>query len=670
MNTIAGSLALLCLSLCFPTAAAGPPSAAEFASRPDYARLQISPDGSHVAVITEVDDEQGLLVIRLADKAIVGRFTLGLGGAIARYWWVGPKRLVVSGAIRYGSLDEPQPIGELIGVDADGGNRSYLFGYRAPIGAIKAYGNKGRGLDLRDRDEVATIIDPRPEDPQNAVIEVHRYGSGGELGKASAEQLDVYTGARNKLALAPVAGHGAFLTDQRGAVRFVVVRDVDTQTRTWVRNDNRSDWQLLNTGALADADIAPLRFSSDGRAYLGSNEKHGLDCLYEQDLTNGAKRELSCDEVADLTAAVFSFDDQQPIAAVYEPDKPRLHYLSDHPDRLLLEKIQNSFPGKVALPISASRDGRRIILVVYSDRDPGRYFLFDRDQEKATFLLAARQWVDPEAMAERRPIVFAARDGTPLHGYLTLPPAGPEQALPMVTLPHGGPFGVRDDWSWDTDAQWLAAHGYAVLQVNFRGSGGYGRDHQLAGRQGWDSVMIDDLTDGTRWAVGKGIADPDRLAIFGASYGGYAALMSAVREPDLYRCVVDYAGVSDLKTFSKDSDIASSAAGRNFIGRFIGSTADRLKAASPLTMIDRLKAPVFIVHGEEDRRVPFSQATALRKALIQRQHPHEWMAKKGEGHGFFKPENREEFLTRLVAFLDQHLKVVDATAEATAQQAP
>ncbi|WP_293373692.1 S9 family peptidase [Nevskia sp.] len=664
MNPIARSLLVLVLNLlpAISLAEGKPPSAADFASRPDYSRLQIAPDGRHVAVITEVDDQQGLLVIRLADKAVIGRFTLGLGGAIADYWWVGPMRLVVSGAIRYGSLDEPRPIGELIGVDADGGNRSYLFGYRAPIGAIKSRGHGSRGVDLRRRLESAMVIDPLPDDPQHAVIAVQTYAGGGELGKASAVLLDVYSGARTTLKAAAIAGPSSFLTDQNGTVRFVVTRNRDAEVQTWVRRDERSDWQLLNTGELADVDISPLRFSANGRAYVSSNEKDGRDCLFEQDLASGDKRELSCDAVADLGNVVFSFDRREPIAAFYQPDKPRIQYLSEHPDRVLLEKIQNSFPGEIAVPISATRDGRQLILVVYSDRDPGRYFLFDRDSEKATFLLSAHAWADAKTMAERRPITYAARDGAPLHGYLTLPPGQPEKALPLVMLPHGGPFGLRDDWSWDQQAQWLAANGYAVLQVNFRGSGGYGRDHLEAGQQGWDTVMIDDLTDGTRWAIDQGIADPDRVAIFGASYGGYAALMSAVREPELYRCVVDYAGVSDLKAFSEDSDVADSQAGRNFIDRFIGSSSARLKAASPLTMIDRLKAPVFIVHGEEDVRVPFSQATALRKALDRRQHPYQWMAKKGEGHGFAKPENREEFLTRLVAFLDQHLKAADITA--------
>lgn len=664
---LSAALSIVALGLLLTAALvrADAPTAADFASRPEYSRLRLSPDGSSIGVIAEINGQQGLTVIRLADKAVIGRFSLGLDGAIANYWWVSPTRLVVSGAIQFGSLDQPREIGELIGVDADGGNRSYLFGYRAPIGPVKARGTNGRGLDLQDRSEAATMVAPRPEDPRHAVIAVHSFTETGEPNRASAVLLDVYTGARSQLASAPIAGDSDFLTDQAGAVRYVVTEDRDARSQTWVRRTAGADWQLLNQGALADADITPLRFDAGGKAYLRSNEKNGLDCLYEQDLLSGDKRELSCDDVADLDQAIFSFDRRQPIAALYEAGRPTIRYLTDHPDRVLLEKIQNSFPEQVAIPVSVTRDGSKAVLLVYSDRSPGRYFLFDRASEKATFLLSAHRGIDPKQMAERRPITYPARDGRVIHGYLTVPRGDPAKGLPMVLLPHGGPFGIRDSWEWDAEAQWLAANGYAVLQPNFRGSGGYGRDHLLGGQQRWDSVMIDDLVDGTRWAIEQGVADADRIGVFGASYGGYAALMSALREPALYRCVVDYAGVSDLKALSEDSDIANTRAGRSFIDRFIGSSSARLKAASPLTLIDRLKAPVFIVHGEEDARVPFAQAKALRKALDQRKLPYEWLTKKGEGHGFSKPENREEFLIKLVAFLDRHLKPAVPAADTT-----
>jgi dipeptidyl aminopeptidase/acylaminoacyl peptidase len=192
----------------------------------------------------------------------------------------------------------------------------------------------------------------------------------------------------------------------------------------------------------------------------------------------------------------------------------------------------------------------------------------------------------------------------------------------------------------------------------------------LAGKQNWDTMMIDDITDGTNWAVSQGFANPARLCIYGASYGGYAALMSAVREPDLYRCVIDYAGVYDLRIQKSDSDTGKTQSGKNYIDEFIGTTPDRLYQASPASMIDKLKAAVMIAHGRADQRVPISQANALRRALEDRHLPYEWLVETGEGHGFALPENRLEFYVRMLAFLDKNIGEQAIPAPAGAAPAP
>ena len=282
---------------------------------------------------------------------------------------------------------------------------------------------------------------------------------------------------------------------------------------------------------------------------------------------------------------------------------------------------------------------------------------------KADYLVSKRSWIDPDLMGGRRPIVVPARDGTQLHGFLTLPKGAAGKNLPLVVNPHGGPFGIRDDWEWDLDPQLLASRGYAVLQINYRGSAGYGRRFRNAGKALWDSVMIDDISDAARWTVTQGYADPKRLCIYGGSYGGYAALASAEREPDLYRCTIGYAGVYDLPLFKRDSDISDTTSGRNYIDEFVGATPERLAEASPVNHVDKLKAAVLIVHGTQDKRAPFTQAKSLRKALEDRQYPFEWMEVAGEGHGFYAPENRKAFYEKLIGFLDQH---IGSTATAAA----
>lgn len=206
---------------------------------------------------------------------------------------------------------------------------------------------------------------------------------------------------------------------------------------------------------------------------------------------------------------------------------------------------------------SATADGREVLLYVWSGRNSGNYFVFDTSDKRAERVFSRRGWFQPAAMPGSRYVSFAARDGMRLHGYLTEPVRSAYKPRPMVLLPHGGPYGIFDEWGFDDDAQILAAAGYAVLRVHYRGSGNYGGSYMQAGVRQWGARMQDDLTDATRWAIAQGIADPSRICIYGASYGGYAALMGAAREPDLYRCAAGYVGVYDLEMVHRDASQGS-----------------------------------------------------------------------------------------------------------------
>jgi acylaminoacyl-peptidase len=225
----------------------------------------------------------------------------------------------------------------------------------------------------------------------------------------------------------------------------------------------------------------------------------------------------------------------------------------------------------------------------------------------------------------------------------------------MVVLPHGGPHGVRDYWAFSPDVQVLASRGYAVLQVNYRGSGGYGRDFLYAGYGKWGTLMQDDLTDATLWAIDAGIAHRDRVCIYGASYGGYAAMMGVVREPDLYQCAIAYVGVYDLELMFEKGDIPDRDTGVTFLKEAVGEDEQDLRSRSPVHNLHRLKAPVFIVHGGEDFRVDVEHAYRLRDRLDELGKPYEWMLKEKEAHGFYRPENRLELYERMLAFLGKYI---------------
>ncbi|WP_327058785.1 alpha/beta hydrolase family protein [Luteimonas fraxinea] len=225
--------------------------------------------------------------------------------------------------------------------------------------------------------------------------------------------------------------------------------------------------------------------------------------------------------------------------------------------------------------------------------------------------------------------------------------------MPLVVLPHGGPFGVFDQWAYDEDGQVLAAAGYAVLRVNYRGSGNYGRAHLDAGAQEWGAAMQDDLTDATRWAVESGIAQADRICIYGASYGAYAALMGAAREPDLYRCAVGYVGVYDLEMLHREQS-AGSRSGRTWASEWMGAR-NTLAARSPITLADRIRIPVFLAAGGQDLRAPLAHSQRMERALKRNGMPVETLYYPNEGHGFYTEPHRREFYTRLLGFLSTHL---------------
>lgn len=269
-------------------------------------------------------------------------------------------------------------------------------------------------------------------------------------------------------------------------------------------------------------------------------------------------------------------------------------------------------------------------------------------------MISRRDWFDPERTATVQPIALQARDGVPLHGYLTLPRTGAANNLPMVVMPHGGPFEIFDSWQFDDDAQLLAQAGYAVLQINFRGSGNYGRAFQHAGARQWGGTMQNDVTDATRWAVTQGYADARKICIFGASYGAYAALMGAAKEPGLYACAAGYVGVYDLPMMFTSGDIQKRGSGENYLKQWLGDPVT-LAARSPVHLAKQIKVPVFLAAGGEDERAPIQHSKRMEAALRQAGTPVETLYYDTEGHGFYTEPHRRAFYTQLLTFLAKSL---------------
>jgi dipeptidyl aminopeptidase/acylaminoacyl peptidase len=295
-----------------------------------------------------------------------------------------------------------------------------------------------------------------------------------------------------------------------------------------------------------------------------------------------------------------------------------------------------------------TKDEKTLMFFVYSDRHPGAYYLFDRTTNKPTLLFETMSWIDPAKMSPMTPIEFKNRGGETIHGFLTTP-VGRSGPLPLVVVPHGGPFYVSDSWGYDGDVQFLASLGYAVLQVNYRGSSARGEDFQTSGYRQWGTGIQDDIADGVKYVINQKLADPAKVCIFGVSFGGYAAMMNPIRNPGMYKCAIGYAGVYDLVKMSGYDD--SSKQSRSFLTRTMGRDEAELRDQSPITQIEKLDVPMLLIHGKSDTTAPFNQYNAAVAALSHAGKVYESLVKPNEGHGFYKEANRAEAYSRIREFL-------------------
>jgi dipeptidyl aminopeptidase/acylaminoacyl peptidase len=412
---------------------------------------------------------------------------------------------------------------------------------------------------------------------------------------------------------------------------------------------------LLNDSDKSHINIEPIGFNRDNsRVYVRVSHASGPDSIELMDPYDGKRELVYQGQFADPGELLPSADGKDYYAIVTRDGIPGLHYIDENsPEALMNKALSVKFPGRLVAFSNFTRDGKQAILSVSSDRNPGDYFLFDFETRSAKYLLSRRHWIEAPQMRPMQPITVEARDGMTLHGFLT-EPAG-DKPHPLIVLPHGGPHGIDDEWGYDNEVQLFAHHGYAVLQLNYRGSGGYGQAFQQAGYRQWGQAMQDDLTDATQWAIKQGYADPKRICIYGASYGGYAAVEATVREPSLYRCAIGYAGIYDLRIQLDKSDTQRSNSGTSYLNTVLGDDRDDLLRRSPLSGVDRIQAALLLIHGGADERVPFANFREFTRALDKQHKPYESLTEPDEGHGFFLEKHRLEAYQKMLDFLDAHI---------------
>lgn len=595
---------------------------------PDKVGPSLSPDGTKIAYIAPYE---GVLNV-----------------------WVGPAD---------GSADA-SPVTH----DDDRGIRTYLFLHddRHLVYAQDTAGDEDWRLYLHDLETGESELLSPGEKVQAQILGHNRWHPNTMLIGLNADNPQLHDVYRVDLTTREVVkdvenpGFAAWLIDTDLVVRGAYQMQPDGSI-TLLRRDvdaigTEDEWlPFLEIPADDALGTGVLNFSRDGRSLLllssiGANASR----LVRLDLESGEQTEIAADEQYDVAGVVEHPETLEPQAVVFAKDREEI-VLLDQSLAVDLERLHALGDGELGIGRSERSDTRWLVSVAPSD-GPVAYYTYDRGSGETTFLFHHREELTKHELAPMVPFVFAARDGLEVHGYATFPPGLPHTNLPAVLDVHGGPW-ARDQWGYNPEAQWFANRGYLCIQVNFRGSVGYGKAFTNAGDKAWGAAMHDDLVDAVEHVVAQGWADRERVGIYGGSYGGYAALVGATFTPELFRCAVDIVGPSNLITLIETIPEYWQPQIALFHQRVGNPETERdfLWSRSPLSRVDDIKIPVLVAQGANDPRVKQSEAEQIVAALEEKGLPYEYLLFEDEGHGFAKPSSRERFYAAAERFLAQHL---------------
>lgn len=648
-NGIRKVLFVLCVGMLSSAAEAEIP-VEDFARSMEYYDAVLSPDGRYIAVERSADEGKSLVaVLRTKDLELMSYIPATTGTSPINPRWISNERLVVELTEGSKSYENEWANGELVAVDADGKNMRRIVEHQLGVMA-------GEDRRLNTLNGFARVVHNLPDDEKKIMISFTEFRRAASGSRNKLYTLNTMTGQIGLVAEAP--SYDAYFTlSATGEPLFSFGRDksVDDEN-VWVTHryvDGK--WEPLAAPNL-DAEVLSVIAETDNpsEVIVEARFSDKPDRLYRYNLETNKSELIFAHPRVDPSGYDIDRKTNRLIAVHFDDGLPNLHLVDkNHLYSRWYPALFQAFNGNRVIITSASDDGSKLLVHVSGANEPGQFHLFDTKAKKLKYLFNAASWIKPETLSKTEPFTMKARDGLELSGYLTLP-RDAKGVRPLVVMPHGGPRS-RDWWDYDPEVQFLASRGYAVLQVNFRGSSGYGMGFELAGNRKWGGEVQYDIIDATRWAEQKDSIDDKRICIMGGSFGGYSALMSAILEPDLYKCVISMVGVTDLNLMWTTADIQRFQEGENYLEDAIGSDKATLDKFSPVKRVAELKAPVLLVHGEADWRVDVKHFYEMRAALKARHHPYETLLVEKEGHGFASDKNRAEYLRRVEAFLGKYI---------------
>lgn len=598
----------------------------DFFKNPEKTAYQISPDGKNYSFMAPYQDRMNIFVQPIGQDSAT-RLTSETDRDIAGYFWPNNNQILF---VKDQGGDENY---RLYAVNIDGSN---LVCFTAFEGV---------------RTE---IIDELYEIPEEVIIGMNKRNPQ----VFDPYRLNIVTGELTMLYENPGNIMG-WMFDHDGKLRAATAIVDGVNTQLLYRETEQDEFVPVLTTSFKET-VSPMFFTFDNKdVYAISNLNRDKTAVVIFDIANGEEKEVLYENPDyDVSSIFYSRKRKVLTSASYTSWKRERHFF-DEQTKQLFDNL-NSQLGEYELGLSSSTDNEdKFIVRTYSDRTLGSYYIYDFNTDQLTKIAEVSPWFDENEMAKVTPIEYEARDGMKIAGYLTLPKGYTMETaknLPVVVNPHGGPW-ARDNWGFNPEIQFLANRGYAVLQMNFRGSTGYGKEFWEASFKQWGLTMQDDITDGVNWLIEQGIADPERIAIYGASYGGYATLQGLVVTPELYTAAVDYVGVSNLFTFMNTIPPYWKPM-LDMMYEMVGDPKKdsvQLAATSPALNADKIITPLFIAQGAQDPRVNKAESDQMVAALKERGVEVQYMVKDNEGHGFRNEENRFDFYRAMEKFLSQYL---------------
>lgn len=611
-----------------------------------YHDVELSPDGKHIAVVLTQQGKRKMFVFDTLNSQLKSQTEFVGKEEVGRIQWVNNERIVIQVMHNRTWSAEPEYYGELYATNFDGSYGRMIYSYRM--------GDKtGKGAIIGH----AKVIDYMPNDEKHILIKSTLMSKARDR-NSRIYKLNVYNGKLSRHLARSPSPYAEFYTDQNANIRLATFLDEDYRVRVYGFEKSSRTWYELKNLKVGNV-FEPISFDKTGEwVYAISDHGQDKEGLVKAHLETGRQEMIYVDPEVDITHAITNSDHSEVYAVRVDPGFPSyIVFNKANEEAQLFRTLAQTFVGNKIDITSQSQDGNVSVVKVNSDINPGIYYLYKRGTNRLSILFDSLSHIDPTSLSKSEPMTYETRDGQRIHGYLTLPMSRkPKETVPMVTMVHGGPHGVRDFWLYDEEVQLLASQGYAVLRVNFRGSDGYGKAHWKAGHQRWGDVIQQDIIDGTRWALDNYPIDKNKLCIMGFSFGGYSAMQSSIVEPDLFKCAIASGGVFDLEMAFTKGDIPERGFGQSYLKMALGEDVEILRAFSPVHHASKLKANIMLAHGERDERVPFAQAEEMAKALDKANKPYRWFVREDEGHGFYNEQNRAAYFKEVVDFLKENLK--------------